>query len=46
MKWKRLYSESQKSVIPVEVDMKEVKLVQNYLNKGKPLNDPSNRECL
>ena len=46
MKWKRLYSESRKNVIPVEVDMREVKLIQNYLNKGKPLNDPSNKECL
>lgn len=46
MKWKRLYSESQKNVIPVEVDMREVKLIQNYLNKGKPLNDPSNKECM
>ena len=46
MKWKRIYSESQKNVIPVEVDLREVKLIQNYLNKGKPLNDPSNKECL
>ena len=46
MKWKRIYSESQKNVIPVEVDMREVKLIQNYLNKGRPLNDPSNKECL
>ena len=26
--------------------MREVKLIQNYLNKGRPLNDPSNKECL
>ena len=31
--------------IPVEVSIRELKLVQNYLNKGKPLNDPANKEC-
>lgn len=31
--------------IPVEISIRELKLVQNYLNKGKPLNDPSNKEC-
>lgn len=25
--------------------MRELKLIQNYLTKGKPLNDPSNKEC-
>ena len=46
MKWKRLYVEDgSRKTIPVEVTMRELKLMQNYLNKGKPLNDPSNREC-
>lgn len=31
--------------LPVEVSLRELKLIQNYLTKGKPLNDPSNREC-
>lgn len=31
--------------IPVEISIRELKLVQNYLNKGKPLNDPTNKEC-
>ena len=26
--------------------MRELKLIQNYLTKQKPLNDPSNKECL
>ena len=50
MKWHRLYGESanegKTSTIPVEVSTKELKLIQNYLRKGKPLNDPSNKECL
>lgn len=49
MKWFRIYNESQgggeSKSIPVEVSTREVKLIQNYLNKGKPLNDPSNKEC-
>ena len=49
MKWLRLYKESdgegENKSIPVEVSTREVKLIQNYLNKGKPLNDPSNKEC-
>ncbi len=47
MYWKRLYNESDGEVqtLPVEVSMRELKLIQNYLTKGKPLNDPSNREC-
>lgn len=47
MKWKRLYKESDGEVqtLPVEVSMRELKLIQNYLTKGKPLNDPSNKEC-
>jgi chorismate mutase len=47
MRWHRLYGESKETqTIPVEVSMREVKLIQNYLNKGKSLNDPSNKECL
>ena len=47
MYWKRLYKESDGEVrtLPVEVSIRELKLIQNYLTKGKPLNDPSNREC-
>ncbi len=49
MKWHRIYNESQgggeSKSIPIEVSTREVKLIQNYLNKGKPLNDPSNKEC-
>ena len=47
MKWKRLYKESEgeAKTLPVEVSMRELKLIQNYLTKGKPLNDPSNKEC-
>lgn len=49
MKWLKLYTESEgggeSKSIPVEVSTREVKLIQNYLNKGKPLNDPSNKEC-
>lgn len=30
----------------VTLTLKELKLIQNYLTKGKPLNDPSNKECL
>lgn len=49
MKWRKLYKESEgggkSKSIPVEVSTREVKLIQNYLNKGKPLNDPSNKEC-
>ena len=47
MMWKRIYSESNETdTIPIEVSMREVKLIQNYLNKKKPLNDPSNRDCM
>ena len=50
MKWRKIHSESngegQTSTIPIEVTTREVKLLQNYLNKGKPLNDPSNKECM
>ena len=50
MKWLRLYNEAdgegENKSIPVEVSTREVKLIQNYLNKGKSLNDPSNKECL
>ena len=49
MKWIRLYCESEgkgeSKAIPVEVSTREVKLIQNYLNKGKSLNDPANKEC-
>ena len=47
MIWKRLYKESEgeAKTLPVEVSMRELKLIQNYLTKGKPLNDPSNKEC-
>jgi hypothetical protein len=49
MKWLRLYKEAdgegESKAIPVEVSTREVKLIQNYLNKGKSLNDPSNKEC-
>ena len=44
MKWIRLFNESseggEKQVIPVELTTREVMLIQNYLNKGKSLNDP------
>ena len=50
MKWLRLYKESdgegESKSIPVEVSTREVKLIQNYLNKGKSLNEPENKECL
>ena len=50
MKWLRLYKESDgegdSKSIPVEVSTREVKLIQNYLNKGKSLNEPENKECL
>ena len=50
MKWLQLYKEAdgegENKSIPVEVSTREVKLIQNYLNKGKSLNDPSNKECL
>ena len=50
MKWLRLYKEAdgegENKAIPVEVSTREVKLIQNYLNKGKSLNDPANKECL
>jgi len=51
MKWFRIYKESsqeggEKKTIPVEVSTREIKLIQNYLNKGKSLNDPSNKDCL
>ena len=48
MKWKRLYQESESEVktLPVEVSLRELKLIQNYRTKGKPLNDPSNKECM
>ena len=50
MKWFRIYNESQgggeSKSIPVEVSTREVKLIQNYLNKGKSLNEPENKECL
>lgn len=49
MKWIRLFNESsnggEKQVIPVELSIREVMLIQNYLNKGKSLNDPENKEC-
>ena len=49
MKWFRIYGESEgngeSQSIPVEVTTREIKLIQNYLNKGKSLNDPSNKEC-
>lgn len=49
MKWMKIYKESEgegeTKSIPVEVSTREVKLIQNYLNKGKSLNDPSNKEC-
>jgi hypothetical protein len=49
MKWLHLYNEAEGTgdteSIPIEVSTREVKLIQNYLNKGKPLNDPSNKEC-
>ena len=49
MKWLRLYKEAdgegENKAIPVEVSTREVKLIQNYLNKGKSLNDPANKEC-
>ena len=49
MKWIRLFNESseggEKQVIPVELTTREVMLIQNYLNKGKSLNDPQNKEC-
>lgn len=32
--------------LPVEVSLRELKLIQNYLTKGKPLNDPANKECM
>ena len=49
MKWKRIMKESSEGStksIPVELSIRELKLIQNYLNKGKPLNDPSNKECM
>lgn len=48
MKWKRLYRESdgQVKTLPVELSLRDIKLIQNYLTKGKPLNDPSNKECM
>lgn len=47
MKWKRIYKEdNERMKIPVSVSSREIKLIQNYLNKGKPLNDPDNKECL
>ena len=52
MKWLRLHIESteqeggKSKAIPVEVSMREIKLIQNYLNKGKSLNDPENKDAL
>ena len=50
MKWRKIHSESngegQSKSVPVEVTTREVKVIQNYLNKGKRLNDPSNKECM
>lgn len=48
MRWKRIYSEADEKsqTLPVSVTMRELKLIQNYLNKGKSLNDPANKECL
>lgn len=47
MKWIRLYTESDENqTIPISVSTRELKLIQNYMNHGKPLNDPSNRECM
>ena len=48
MKWFRLYKESEEEnqTIPIEVSMRELKVIQNYLNKGKSLNDPSNKEAM
>ena len=49
MKWLKIYKESDGSgeskTIPIEVSTREVKLIQNYMNKGKSLNDPANKEC-
>ena len=52
MKWLKLHNEAtdqeggESKSIPVEVSTREIKLIQNYLNKGKPLNDPSNKDAL
>ena len=49
MKWQRIIKESgegETKTIPVELTTRDIKLIQNYLNKGKSLNDPSNKECL
>ena len=46
MKWKLVTESDDKEVIPVELTTRELKLIQNYLTKGKPLNDPSNKECM
>lgn len=47
MKWIRLYTESNDTqTIPISVSTRELKLIQNYMNQGKPLNDPANKECL
>ena len=47
MRWIRLYTESDENqTIPISVSTRELKLIQNYMNHGKPLNDPSNRECM
>lgn len=49
MRWIRIFNESseggEKQVIPVELSTREIMLIQNYLNKGKSLNDPENKEC-
>lgn len=44
--YKESEGEGESKSIPVEVSTREVKLIQNYLNKGKSLNDPENKECL
>lgn len=46
MKWTRQINESETKTIPVELTTREVKLIQNYLSKGKSLNDPANKEAM
>ena len=47
MKWYLLKeSTNEEQTIPIEVSMRELKVIQNYLNKGKSLNDPSNKEAM
>lgn len=37
---------SDDDMVLVSVSPREVMLIRNYLNKGKPLNDPANKECM